>query len=272
MKTIVGVIQMCSKSDIIENVNAATKYVLECTSKGANMIFLPESFAYITTDISAKPFSESIDGPIITHFKDIAKKQNVWLSLGGFPLIQSSPTPYNSHIIINNSGQIESVYSKLHLFDINLDEQNVHNESKKTTKGDIVPLPIKCPVGLLGLSICYDLRFPELYRRHFKNGATTLAVPAAFFKKTGEAHWEILIRARAIENQCYVISAAQAGAHSPTRSSYGHSMIVDPWGTVLAQLKDEEGFFVHEIDFEKQLVLRKAMPVMQHMRNDLFSI
>jgi predicted amidohydrolase len=161
----------------------------------------------------------------------------MWLSLGGFQ--EKGPDDshqYNTHVLIDDSGEIRSSYRKIHLFDVDVPGNMVYKESRFTTAGDTV-VAVDSPFGRLGLTVCYDLRFPELYQcLRFKHQAQVLLVPSAFTKVTGEAHWEILLRARAIETQCYVIAAAQAGKHNEKRESYGDSIIIDPWGTVIARL------------------------------------
>jgi predicted amidohydrolase len=208
----------------------------------------------------------------------------LWLSLGGFPeKIPSSQTTkrddkgngnekvYNTHIVLDDKGDIKALYRKIHLFDVNIPNGPVLQESKYTAPGSEVVV-IDSPIGRLGLSTCYDLRFPEMYEALVKKGAEVLLVPSAFTVLTGQAHWEILLRARAIETQCYVLASAQAGQHNEKRASYGHSLIVDPWGKVVEDAGGEASpaLVVAEIDLKRLYEIRAKIPVQLHRRQDVF--
>ncbi|KAG0047066.1 Carbon-nitrogen hydrolase [Gryganskiella cystojenkinii] len=186
-----------------------------------------------------------------------------------------SPFPgrlYNTHVLINDQGSIVESYRKIHLFDVDIKNGPQLIESRNTAAGDKIVSPVQSPVGKIGLSICYDLRFPELSLELRHRGAEILTYPSAFTIKTGEAHWEVLLRSRAIETQSYVVAAAQVGQHSEKRSSYGHAMIVDPWGKVVAQLDgQEEGIAVANVDLVSLARIRVEMPVLNHRRHDIFS-
>lgn len=197
----------------------------------------------------------------------------MWLSLGGFHERghdwESDRRIYNSHIIINDKGDIISVYRKSHLFDVELPEKGVSlKESAFTIPGPSLTSPVQTPIGKVGLGICYDLRFPELSAALQRHGAEILTYPSAFTVATGAAHWEVLLRARAIETQCFVLAAAQVGRHHEKRSSYGHALAVDPWGEVLGDCGGEKpGMVLVEIDLEKVRSTRRNMPVRQHRRD-----
>uniref|UniRef100_A0A0E0FCC8 CN hydrolase domain-containing protein n=1 Tax=Oryza meridionalis TaxID=40149 RepID=A0A0E0FCC8_9ORYZ len=252
----VGVVQMTS----------------EAASSGVKFLCFPEVFSFIgSKDGESIKIAEPLDGPIMQRYCSLAKESSMWLSLGGFQ--EKGPDDshqYNTHVLIDDSGEIRSSYRKIHLFDVDVPGNMVYKESRFTTAGDTV-VAVDSPFGRLGLTVCYDLRFPELYQcLRFKHQAQVLLVPSAFTKVTGEAHWEILLRARAIETQCYVIAAAQAGKHNEKRESYGDSIIIDPWGTVIARLPDRlsTGFAVADIDLSKVEAVRTKMPISEHRKFD----
>jgi predicted amidohydrolase len=179
---------------------------------------------------------------------------------------------YNTHLVINGDGEIVESYRKLHLFDVHIENGPILMESNTTLAGNRIPTIVDTPVGKLGCATCYDLRFPEYSQRLRQDGAEILAYPSAFTVKTGQAHWEVLLRARAIETQCYVVAAAHAGQHNEKRASYGHAMVVDPWGTIVATCQDntnEPTLCYASIDLEYLESIRTAMPVSQHRRHNL---
>lgn len=202
------------------------------------------------------------------QYQSLARESKIWLSLGGFQEKGSEEAHIcNTHVVIDDAGNIRSTYRKIHLFDVDVPGGRSYKESSFTEPGkDIVALD-SSPVGRLGLTVCYDLRFPELYQQlRFQHEAQVLLVPAAFTKITGQAHWEILLRARAIETQCYVIAAAQAGKHNDKRESYGDTLIIDPWGTVVGRLPDRvsTGIAVADIDLSLVDSVRTKMPIAKH--------
>ncbi|KAK6153367.1 hypothetical protein DH2020_013006 [Rehmannia glutinosa] len=231
--------QMTSVNDLSANFTTCSRLVKEAVAAGAKLLCFPENFSYVGAKTGdSLTIAESLDGPIMKKYCSLAKDSNIWLSLGGFQEKGYDDSHLrNTHVLIDNSGNIRSTYRKMHLFDVDVPGGAVYKESSFTEAGrDIVTAD--SPFGRLGLTVCYDLRFPELYQRlRFDHGAEVLLVPAAFTKVTGEAHWEILLRARAIETQCYVIAAAQGGKHSDGRESYGDTLIIDPWGTVIGRYR-----------------------------------
>ncbi|XP_041635769.1 deaminated glutathione amidase [Cheilinus undulatus] len=274
---VAAVCQVTATPDKQANFASCKQLVEEAKAGGASMVFLPEGFDYIgSSREETLTLSESLTGDTISQYAQLARKLEVWLSLGGFHERghdwESDRRIYNSHIIINNKGDIVSVYRKSHLFDVELPEKGVSlKESAFTIPGPSLVSPVQTPIGKVGLGICYDLRFPELSVALQRHGAEILTYPSAFTVATGTAHWEVLLRARAIETQCFVLAAAQVGQHHEKRSSYGHALAVDPWGEVLADCGGgEPGMVLVEIDQEKVNRTRRNMPVQQHQRDTNF--
>lgn len=268
MKTKVAVGQMTSIGDKEANFQTCSTLAEQAVAQGAKILFLPEAFNFIgLSSDQTVAIAEPIAGPIISRYAALAKRLKIWLSLGGFQ--ETSPDPervYNSHLIVNDQGEVSAVYRKIHLFTVDIPKGPVLMESRYTAPGTGL-VTCDSPAGKLGLSTCYDLRFPELYQRLvFEKGAQVLLVPSAFTVPTGRAHWEVLLRARAIETQTYVIAAAQAGKHNEKRESYGHSLIMDPWGKVIGKLEDPlaTGIAVAEIDLEELERIRQRMPIAAH--------
>lgn len=272
-----AVCQMTSTPDKEANFSACRKLVEEARGRGACMVFLPEGFDYIGSSTKETlDLAESLDGDLVSRYSRLARELQVWLSLGGFHErahdTEKNRRIYNSHIIINDKGDVASVYRKSHLFDVELPEKGVSlKESSFTVPGPSLLAPVQTPIGKVGLAVCYDLRFPELSLALQRHGADVLTYPSAFTVVTGAAHWEVLLRARAIETQCYVLAAAQVGRHHDRRSSYGHALAADPWGEVLGDCGGEEpGLVMVEVDLDKVKQTRRNMPVQQHGRDSDF--
>ncbi|KAL7153349.1 hypothetical protein ABFS83_04G162200 [Erythranthe nasuta] len=266
----VAAAQMTSINDLSFNFTTCSRLVKEAAAAGAKLLCFPENFSYVGAKSGdSLSIAEPLDGPIMTKYRSLAKESNIWLSLGGFQETGSDDSHLrNTHVLIDDSGDIRSTYRKMHLFDVDVPGGAVYKESSFTEAGEQIAA-VETPFGVLGLTVCYDLRFPELYQRlRFDGGAQVLLVPAAFTTVTGEAHWEILLRARAIETQCYVIAAAQGEKHSEKRESYGDSLIIDPWGKVVGRLSDRisTGIAVADIDFELIDSVRSKMPISQHRK------
>ncbi|KAL1130000.1 hypothetical protein AAG570_012943, partial [Ranatra chinensis] len=236
------------------------------------IVFLPEAFDFISENKEeALKNAESLEGELISRFRLLAKDNDAWLSLGGFHEKVSDTKIANTHIIINNSGDIVETYRKVHLFDVNIPAKGVKlQESKIVEGGDKIVSPVQTPFGNIGLSICYDLRFPEMGMMLKNLGADILTYPSAFTYATGSLHWETLLRTRAIENQVYVVAAAQCGKHNSKRTSWGHSMVVDPNGTIIGQCPEGIGFTLALIEPSIIGNLSQEMPVWDHRRNDLY--
>ncbi|GAB2276689.1 Deaminated glutathione amidase, chloroplastic/cytosolic [Dionaea muscipula] len=266
----VAVAQMTSINDIAANFATCSRLVKEAAAAGAKFLCFPESFSFVAAeDGESLKIAETLDGPVMNQYCSLARESHIWLSLGGFQEKGSDDSHLcNTHVIVDDTGNIRSKYRKIHLFDVDVSGGMVYKESSFTEAGENI-VALDSPVGRLGLTVCYDLRFPELYEQlRFHQQAQVLLVPSAFTKITGQAHWEILLRARAIETQCYVIAAAQAGKHNQKRESFGDSLIIDPWGTVVGRLPDRlsTGIAVAEIDFSLIDSIRTKMPVDKHRK------
>ena len=246
----VAVAQMVSGEVLADNLATVALLAQEAAAASVSLLLLPENFALLDSKALISLAEEEARAGIIQKtISDLAKQYGLWIIAGSVPLLSPSGTKvYASCLVFNQAGVQVGRYDKVHLFDVDVD--------------DVV---VESPFGRIGLSICYDVRFPEHYQKLRALGADIIVVPSAFTYVTGEAHWEVLLRARAIETQCYVLAANQGGKHSETRSSWGHSMVVDPWGDVLA-LKTSmgSGLVLAEIDMSTLHKRRKAMPVMQH--------
>ncbi|XP_028989048.1 deaminated glutathione amidase [Betta splendens] len=274
---VAAVCQVTATPDKQANFSTCKRLVEDARERGACMVFLPEGFDYIgSSREETLTLAESLEGDTVSQYTRLARKLKVWLSLGGFHEQghnwETDRRIYNSHIIINDKGEVVSVYRKSHLFDVEIPERGVFlKESAFTIPGPSLVSPVQTPIGKVGLGICYDLRFPELSLALQTHGAEILTYPSAFTVPTGAAHWEVLLRARAVETQCFVLAAAQVGRHHEKRSSYGHALAVDPWGVVLGDCGGEEpGIVLVEIDQEKVSSTRKNMPVQQHRRDTGF--
>jgi len=263
-----GVIQMTSTADVDANMDTVHRLVRDAAVRGAEVVVVPECFAYLGPEKGKAGVAESLegDGPILARCRDAAVDARVDVVYGGFwEKSEVHGKVHNACIYMRSDGSIDSVYRKIHLFDVDLPDGTMLLESETVDPG-AEAVAAKTPFGTLGLSVCYDLRFPELYRRLVDEGAIALAVPAAFTLTTGKDHWHVLLRARAIEQQCYVLAAAQTGHHYGTRWSYGHALICDPWGTVVAECGEGEGVAVAAIDPAYVERVRRSVPSLEHRR------
>ena len=266
----VAAVQMVSTDTVTENLEFAEKLIAEAVSKQAKLVTLPENFPLMGTDDSERlAIQEAFaSGPIQTFLSEQAKQHQIYLLGGTIPLKSSKPDKvFPASLLFDPKGECIAHYDKIHLFDVVVNEANdeSYRESDAFQAGnEIVVAPTE--IGNIGLSVCYDLRFPEMYRKMHDDNVQIITVPSAFTATTGEAHWESLLKTRAIENLCYVIASNQGGTHVNKRETWGHSMIVDPWGTVLASVEKGAGVAIAEIDLEKQSNLRKMFPALSHMR------
>lgn len=261
---------MTAGGDIETNVSACRSLVAQAKDAGAALLSLPECFAFVgASDDDTSKIAEPLDGALFDRYRALAKDASLWVSFGGFPEKVDGSHHHNAHVVVDDQGGIRAVYRKIHLFDVTLPSGAVYHESRHTKAGDQLVV-VDSPVGKLGLSVCYDLRFPELYRALAERGAEVLLVPAAFTLTTGKEHWEPLLRARAIENECFVVAAAQTGRHNERRDTYGHAMAIDPWGTVVAQCRDGTGISTVAIDRAWLDEVRRRIPVWQHRRPDSY--
>jgi predicted amidohydrolase len=250
------------------NLDRARVLIGEAAARGAQLIALPEHFAYLGPEDQTPPSTQPLDGPLVGEFRGLAKKFGVFLLLGSFPeLTTAEALPYNTSLLLGPQGDILASYRKMHLFDVDLAKGPSYQESRFIQAGEeLAVATLPGTPFTAGLSICYDLRFPELFRALTAKSADLLLLPAAFTLTTGRDHWEVLLRARAIENLAYVIAPAQWGQHSPGRRSYGRSLIIDPWGLILAQAPDGEGVIYSYLDHERLTKLRRELPCLHHKR------
>jgi predicted amidohydrolase len=267
-RTKVAAVQMTSTADVAQNLATATRLTREAIADGAVVIVLPECFALLGPEEAklgvAEPLPEG--GPILARFSALAREHSVELVLGGFwERAETAGKVRNSCVHLGADGRVHAVYRKIHLFDVDLPDGTTLRESASVEPGS-EPVVTDTRFGKLGLSVCYDVRFPELYRALVDRGAIALAIPAAFTMTTGKDHWHVLLRARAIEAQSYVIAAAQTGRHFGQRVSYGHALICDPWGTVLAECGEGEGYALAAIDPAAIERVRTALPSLKHRR------
>lgn len=285
----VAVCQMTCNNSKEGNLKYFAKLVSKAAEENVKMMFFPECCDYVgNSKDESREMAEDFEGPLMTAYKSLAKEHQMWLSIGGFhEIAEIGNLPKenkmrNAHVLINSDGQIQSIYRKLHLFDVQIPEKNIFLQESEYVLGgkELVP-PVATPVGLLGQLICYDLRFPEPSTILRKSGADVLTFPSAFTSTTGAAHWEIMLRARAIENQCYVIAANQYGKHNEKRYSYGQSMIVDPWGRIIAECPKYTENTIPSSDFSYAVAIiessslekiRQEMPVFNHRRDDIYQI
>ncbi len=264
----VAVVQLCSSDDVSANLSTAEALVADAAGAGARFVALPEMFAYLRREGSTVSCVQELDGEIVGAARGWARQHATRLLAGSFPeRAPDGERVYNTSVLISPEGEIEAVYRKIHLFDVDLGDAGggSFRESTRFAAGQDCVVA-DTPDGGIGLSICYDLRFPELYRQQAAQDARWLCVPSAFTPHTGKDHWEVLLRARAIENLAFVVAPAQCGRHSPDRSSHGRSLIIDPWGVVLAQLGDEPGVAVADCDLAQQDRMRRRLPALDHRR------
>jgi len=267
----VAAVQMSSQDDLLNNLASAERLIAAAAAAGARLVLLPENFAYMGTDDGKRELAEVCDefaparGPILQALARAARTANVYVCAGGMPERSGDPArPYNTCVLIGPDGALAAKYRKVHLFDVEVGEQR-YCESASTSAGGS-PVVATVDGFVVGLSICYDLRFPELYRQLCDRGAQVIVVPAAFTLATGKDHWHVLLRARAIEAQAYVIAAAQCGQHPRGRSTYGKSLVADPWGDVVAQCSEGEGVVVATLSRAYLEKVRGKLPSLQHRR------
>jgi deaminated glutathione amidase len=270
----VAAIQMTSGAEVNANLESARALLIEARKRGASLASLPENFPIMgrkETDKLAVAESQG-NGPIQQFLSSTAKELGIWIVGGTIPLrIASEPNRVAAAcLVFDDQGQTVARYDKIHLFDVDLPERNERYRESASIAPGAQPTVIDTAVGKLGLAVCYDVRFPELFRLMQMRGAEILSVPAAFTAPTGKAHWEVLLRARAIENLCYVIAPAQSGTHANGRETWGESMIIDPWGVVLDRVTQPgPGVAVAEIDRTVQQDIRTRFPALMHRRLDL---
>jgi predicted amidohydrolase len=267
-RTKVAAIQMTSTEDVERNLAIATRLSEEAIAEGATLVLLPECFALLGPEQSKLAIAEALPegGPILARFAALCRARSVEMVLGGFWERASDPKKVrNACVHLGPDGGVRAVYRKIHLFDVDLPDGTTLRESTTVEPGSKA-IVSDAAFGKLGLSVCYDLRFPELYRALTDQGAIALAIPAAFTLTTGKDHWHVLLRARAIEAQCYVLAAAQTGRHFGQRVSYGHALICDPWGTILSECGEGEGYAIATIDPAVVERVRNSIPSLRHRK------
>jgi predicted amidohydrolase len=262
-------IQMNSGDDVRVNCRVAGELLERSAAAGATLAVLPENFSGLSGDSTLRVRMAEADGhgPVQDSIAELADRLSLWIVAGTLPIRGEDPArPYASCCVYDDSGERVARYDKIHLFDVDIPghEEN-YRESVNTVAGHRPGL-LQTPWGRLGLAVCYDLRFPELFRYLCSEGMEILALPSAFTRPTGLAHWEVLIRARAIENLCYVVAAAQTGRHPGGRQTFGHSMICDPWGEVLDEIKEGVGFIIASGDNDRLQQIRQRFPAHTHGR------
>ncbi|MBA2372778.1 MAG: carbon-nitrogen hydrolase family protein [Chloroflexi bacterium] len=265
MKLAVALVQLAATEDVDRNVEQAASLAADAAAGGARLVALPEYLQFRGPDDGYRASARAVPGPFTDTFAAVARGHGAWILVGSLAETSDDPRrPYNTSVLIDPSGVIAATYRKVHLFDVAVDEGPEDTESARVSGGDHLVVADVDGIGV-GLSICYDLRFPELYRALALAGAAILTVPANFTERTGRDHWEVLLRARAIENGAYVLAPSQIGG-PPGQPAYGRSMVVDPWGTVVAQAPDDVGILRAELDLDRVTAVRRQIPVLANRR------
>jgi predicted amidohydrolase len=266
----VGLVQLNTQEDVLGNLERVRHWTAQAAAEGAQIVALPENFAFMGEEARKRELAERIDGafpgPILSALQESASKHGVWILGGGMPERSDDVArPYNTCVVVDPRGNVAAKYRKVHLFDVTVPDGTAYRESNATSPGsEAVTVEV---LGVrMGLSICYDVRFPELFRRLVDQGARVVVVPSAFTVPTGKDHWHPLLRARAIENQVFVLAPAQHGKHPRGRQTFGKSLVVDPWGEVIAQCSEGEGMVLARLDFDYQDHVRTALPSILHRR------
>jgi predicted amidohydrolase len=265
----VAAVQMRSTGDRKRNLAAAEGFAAEAAARGADVIAFPENVSYVRKEGSPLPPAETVHGETAERFARMAQRHGAWVLAGTIALrTERGRKRSNASILFAPDGSIAGVYRKMHLFDASIPNRAEFRESAIVAPGH-APVAAATPLSTFGLSICYDLRFPELYRHLALAGAEVLFVPSAFTAYTGRFHWTALLRARAIENLAYVVAPAQWGLHHPGRRSYGHTCVIDPWGRVVAERASGTGVVLARIDPARVARFRRELPVLDHVRREL---
>ena len=266
MKIKVSCIQNCAEENLNHNLQDTSDLVRRAREAGAELICLAEFFSFLHLDdngLNVAPFEESVH-PTLSTFQSLAQEVDAWILLGSIAVSDSEGKKLNRSIMLSPQGEIIARYDKIHLFDVNLPNGEVYRESAIFNPGNEAVLA-QLPWGSVGLTVCYDLRFPHLYRALAHSGAQILTVPAAFTRTTGQAHWHVMLRSRAIETGCYVVAPCQYGDHGKAKT-YGHSLIIDPWGRILADGGESRGYIISEVDLSEVEKARQMIPALEHDR------
>ena len=272
-----GLVQMCSTSQVSDNLAYVDECLLQASQNEVDVVQLPENFAQMPVSASQQHTEIDSDNGALVHsfLREKSKHYQIDIIAGSLAVRpDQAQKPFSRCLVVSRDGNVEASYDKLHLYDVELPNGEQYKESATYQAGQLGELGAKGAVVSLagvnfGLSICYDLRFPEYYRTLVEHGAQVLCVPSAFTANTGQAHWQTLLRARAIENQCFVMAAAQGGTHENGRSTWGHSILINPWGDVLCNAEQQSGLIFADIDLGSLQTIRKEFPVLQHRRADI---
>jgi predicted amidohydrolase len=265
----VAAVQLSSTGDRDRNLDSAQVLIREAAAAGAELVVLPEMFNIVGDPETLRQGAEPLEGPTLTWARDLSRRLGIWLVAGSITeRIEGQARHCNTSCLIDQDGMVRAVYRKIHLFDCDVPGATFH-ESQIVLPGKELIVTEAATVPL-GLAICYDLRFPELFRILALRGARMVALPSAFTERTGRDHWEPLVRARAIENQVFLVAADQVGTSPSGLRWFGRSMIVDPWGLVLAQAPDRETYIVADLDLTAQHTVRRQLPCLQHRRPDVY--
>ena len=265
----ISVIQMVSTADYDVNINSAKRLIIKAALAGNDIVVLPEYFCFMGMQEQDKfvYVEQHKNGNLQTILSALAKEYGVWIIAGTHPIASDEPDrPYGRCYVYDDQGSVVTWYDKIHLFDVAVaDSKGDYCESAMTKPGNKV-ICFNSPWGMIGIAVCYDLRFPEMFRQQVEAGCEIMILPAAFTHKTGEKHWQVLIQARAIENLCYFVASAQGGVHQNGRETWGNSCIVSPWGEIIAELAEGEGFVQAKLDRDALSELRASFPVLKHRK------
>ncbi len=265
MRLPVALVQLDASDDVEANVSNAVTLAAEAAADGARLVALPEYLQYRGPDAGYRASARPVPGPFTDAFAEVARRHDAWILVGSVAETSGDPArPHNTSVLIAPDGSIAATYRKIHLFDVQVDAGPVDTESARVTAGDAAVVADVDGVAV-GMSICYDLRFPELYRSLALAGAEVLTVPANFTERTGRDHWEVLLRARAIENGAWVLAPSQIGG-PPGQPAFGRSMVIDPWGTVVAQAADQVGIIRADVETDRVAAVRRQIPVLANRR------
>ena len=268
----IAAIQMASGPNVSSNLNEAERWISYAVDAGANLVVLPENFAIMAMQQvdMLKVKEQQGEGPIQDFIKKMCNKHQLWIVAGTIPIASTDEQHVRAAcLLFNPDGEIVARYDKIHLFDVTLDDGENYLESEVIAAGDDIVVE-DTPFGRMGFAVCYDLRFPEMFRRMVDKGVDLIVLPSAFTAITGKAHWESLVRARAIENLCYMVASAQGGYHANGRETHGDSMIVDPWGEVKDRLARGSGFVIADLEQDKINLTRKQFPVLEHRKLECY--
>jgi deaminated glutathione amidase len=271
MRLPVALVQLDATADVEANIDRATALAAEAAAGGARLVVLPEYLHYRGDDDGFRASARPIPGPFTEAFAVVARRHDAWILAGSVAeTSDDAACPYNTSVLLDPGGEIAATYRKIHLFDVSVDDGPVDTESARVSPGATPVVADVDGVGV-GLSVCYDLRFPELYRTLALTGAEVLAVPSNFTERTGRDHWEVLLRARAIENGAWVLAPGQSGG-PPGQSAFGRSMIIDPWGTVIAQASDGVGIIRADVETDRVAAVRRQIPSLANRRPEAYRL